>query len=125
MVWGIACALVVLAEIDRRTGRLPNGVLLPVVAAAAVLVALHPASGAAAAAATVPYGAGFALRAVGGGDVKLAPVCGAVLGAVPPVLLALMLAGLVSAAQAAATGRRSVPHGPALVAATLLVAAVT
>ncbi len=120
----LVVALVVLAEIDWRTGRLPNALLLPAMAAAAVPVAAHPDCALAAAVATAPYAAGFALRAVGGGDVKLAPICGVLLGAPAEVLVALLAASLFSAVHAGLSRRRRVPHGPALVAATLLVAAL-
>ena len=139
----LAWLAVVLTATDMRHRLLPNAVTLPAYPAVAVLIIVAAAAG---------PGPGLAVRAataaalflavhaavhlalpgqLGAGDVKLAGVVGAVLGAVswPAVLLGPVIAAVLTTALALA-GRRgagphmhgSAPHGPGLLAAVLLVA---
>jgi leader peptidase (prepilin peptidase)/N-methyltransferase len=131
----LAWLAVVLTATDLRHRRLPNALTLPAYPATALLVALAAATGpgaglllrASAAAAVL-----FAVHAVvhlaapahlGAGDVKLAGVVGAVLGAVSwsAVLLGPIIAAAVTAALAVIV-KRDTPHGPGLLLAALLVA---
>ncbi|QKT07269.1 prepilin peptidase [Gordonia sp. X0973] len=119
--------LLVVGDVDRRSGRLPIPVLWPGVAAvaaqsAARLGASDPRLVAAALVATLPYLLAHALGQVGGGDVKLAFVVGGL--AVDPAVavLAVVTAQLVGVWGSARSARRRRPHGPALagVAAALV-----
>ncbi|MFC0315359.1 A24 family peptidase [Gordonia phosphorivorans] len=119
MGWLLAGYLVVLAAVDARTGRLPNVLIGPLLGASALVIAAAPAVGLAALTATVPYLIGFRARGCGGGDVKLAVGCGALLAVPASALLAVATAALLTLAQCRVTGRSAVPHAPALVAATI------
>ena len=120
----LATGLVVLADIDRRTGRLPNVILWPLLGVCTVAAFTTPTIVAAMIFSAAPYLAGFALRRCGGGDVKLAVACGALVCTIPAALLMLLVAGLITVVQCAAVRRSSVPHGPALVAGSLVAATV-
>ncbi|MDQ1083599.1 MULTISPECIES: A24 family peptidase [Microbacterium] len=144
MPWALAPALTVfaglgieLAVIDVRTHRLPDAILLPGAGAVIVLLAgaavvtgtpdraLGLAGGAAAS-----FAACLAVHlarpdAFGGGDVKLAGLCGAVLGWVGPEAVASGIALGFVAGGAAATGvvlsgarGASIAFGPFLLAGT-------
>ncbi|GAA4739957.1 prepilin peptidase [Gordonia alkaliphila] len=120
MGWFVAGYLVVLAVIDARTGRIRNVLSVPLLGASVLLILAEPSAGAAAVAAAVPYLIGFFGRGCGGGDVKMAVGCGALLGNPLTALLAVAGAGALTAAACLATGRSAVPHGPALVLATVM-----
>ncbi|MFT3715281.1 MAG: A24 family peptidase [Gordonia sp. (in: high G+C Gram-positive bacteria)] len=119
----LVCAwLILLAETDRRTGRLPKTLMAPLLAVAVLVTAGTPSAGLAALAAAVPYLVGYGLRACGGGDVKLAGVCGALVATVPAALVTVLLASVLAAVAGVLTRRRRMPHGPALVTAVVSVA---
>lgn len=65
--------------------------------------------------------------AIGPGDVKLAGSLGAVVGAVSvaAVLMCMVAAAFLTLLQSAVVRRRSVPHGPAMLAPAWLVTALT
>lgn len=127
--------------VDLARRRLPDALTLPALPVALVLTApLGPsAAGRAVLGAAVLFGAHLAVRllapgALGAGDVKLAGVLGAVLGAVswPALVLGVGLAAALSTAAAVAgwlVGRLAgrprsggvVPHGPGMLAAGWLV----
>ena len=133
---GLAWLAVVLTATDLRHRLLPNVVVLPAYPAAAVLLGAAAAAGPGPSVAARAAGAGALLLGVhaavhlaapghlGAGDVKLAGLVGAVLGAVswPAVLLGPVLAAVVTAVLALAHRRAAAPHGPGLLAAALLVA---
>lgn len=121
----IAAYLLLLAVLDQRTGRLPNRWLAPLLVVAVAAVCADPVAGLAAAAAAIPYTAGFLAHRCGGGDVKLAAGCGAVLGAPASALLAVLVAALLTLVTCLLVRRSAVPHGPALVVATLTAGALT
>jgi leader peptidase (prepilin peptidase)/N-methyltransferase len=140
MPWALVPALtvfavlgVVLAVIDARTHRLPDAILIP--GAGAVLVLLGGAAvtiGEPLRAVGVAGGAAGAFlgclavhlarpSAFGGGDVKLAGLCGAVLGWIGPEAVASgialgFIAGGVAATGALLAGMRgaSIAFGPSL-----------
>jgi leader peptidase (prepilin peptidase)/N-methyltransferase len=133
---------VTLTAVDLKHRRLPNALTLAAYPATAATTAVaatqsgwHTAEGAllgATALATI-YMAIHLLSptAMGGGDVKLSGSQGAVLGAVgwPAVLVGTTLAALLTLAMAAlapkrhrTTWRNGIPHGPALLASTYLIA---
>ena len=138
----VAWFAVALTAVDLKHRRLPNPLTLaayPAIAAATVLAATqsgwHVAQGALLGAVflAVTYLAVHLLRptAMGAGDVKLSGSQGAVLGAVgwPAVLVGATLAALLTLALHAAAPKRhrtdwrtGIPHGPALVAATYVIA---
>lgn len=135
MEWGLFggvflawCAA--LCWFDVRELRLPNALTLP--AATVALVASLWASFDGASAPllgavvwTAVNGAAFLARGMGAGDVKLAPTLGAVVGCaggVPSVLIAILGAQLITLVWALVVRDRAVPHGPPMIAATLLVA---
>ncbi|TWS20039.1 prepilin peptidase [Tsukamurella asaccharolytica] len=135
MEWGLFggvflawCAA--LCWFDVRERRLPNLLTLPaasVALAGALWVvvdgALAPLIGAVLW--TAVNGAAFLGRGMGAGDVKLAPTLGAVVaaaGGVPSVLLAILGAQLLTLAWALSARDRTVPHGPAMIAAAVLAA---
>ncbi|NMD54410.1 MULTISPECIES: A24 family peptidase [Tsukamurella] len=113
---------------DVRERRLPNALTLPAAGVAVVgslwaLVDGAPASLVGATLWTAVNAAAFLARGMGAGDVKLAPTLGAVVGAasgVPEVLLAVLGAQVVTIAWAIAARDRTVPHGPAMIAAALV-----
>lgn len=126
-----------LAAIDLTHRRLPDALTLPTCAVlgaalgAAALAGSDPALGLRALVGAGVFGGAHLLvrtvspRAMGGGDVKLAPGLGAVLGAVgwPALVVATALAAVVTLLLAAARRTPSAPHGPGLLASTWLVAA--
>ena len=135
----LAWLAVVLTATDLRHRRLPNALTLPAYPAAALLILSGALAGpgpglavraAAAAALLVAVHAAVHLAApghLGAGDVKLAGLVGAVLGAVSwsafllgPIIAAVITAVLALASRA---NRRDVPHGPGLLLAALLVSA--
>jgi leader peptidase (prepilin peptidase) / N-methyltransferase len=132
LVW----VAVVLTASDLRHRLLPDRVTLPAYPVLAALLAVAASTGPGPGLAIRAAAAGVAVLAVhavvhlaapahlGAGDVKLAGPVGAVLGAVswPAVPLGLALAAVTTMALAAVTRCRGAPHGPGLLAATLLVA---
>jgi leader peptidase (prepilin peptidase)/N-methyltransferase len=138
----VAWLAVTLTVVDLKHRRLPNALTLAAYPATAATVALaatqtgwHTAEGALLGAATLG-GCYLTIHllsptSMGAGDVKLSGTQGAVMGAVgwPAVLAGTMLAAVLTLAlQATAPRRRrrqwqsGVPHGPALLAATYVVA---
>ena len=130
---------VCLAAVDLAQRRLPDALTLacyPALGGAlAVAAALGPAGrlGTGALVGSALFGGAHALvhglspRSLGQGDVKLSGSLGAVLGALgwPALILAAALAAVITALLAAVThSARGVPHGPGMLAATWLVAAV-
>lgn len=128
---------VVLAPIDVRTRRLPDDVLLPgagvvlILLAGAAVVTGSPERGAGSAGGAVAaFGVCLVLHlarpaAFGGGDVKLAGLCGAVLGWVGPEAVASGIALGFLAGGVAATGvvlaggrRRAIAFAPFLLVGT-------
>ncbi|MFT3900006.1 MAG: A24 family peptidase [Gordonia sp. (in: high G+C Gram-positive bacteria)] len=116
----VASWLLAVGDRDRRTGRLPNALLLPGVVG--VLASGTPDALAAAFVATAPYLLAHALGAVGGGDVKLALIVGALVGTPAGALAAVLVAQAVALVGFRRAGPRRRPHGPALtgVAAVLV-----
>ena len=96
---------------DVRTRRITNTLLWPGVVAVAGMGVTSPAVIAAGLIAASPYLLAWLLRQCGGGDVKIA--------------LVVLLAALLSAIAALASRSSSLPHGPALVGATVLLLAAT
>ncbi|MFZ2510731.1 MAG: prepilin peptidase [Gordonia sp. (in: high G+C Gram-positive bacteria)] len=121
MGWGIALYLLLIADVDRRTLRIPNLLLLPLAVVAVSAAAQTPLAGVAALTAAAPYLLGFLRRACGGGDVKLATCCGALLGSPVAALVAVLLAAVIGLTDCVLAGTERRPHGPALVVATLAV----
>ncbi len=133
-----ACAVVgiVLSIIDLRSHRLPNGLVLPLYPAAAVVCVARAADLGAvwpivsgAVGGLVLFAAYLLLRrfggGVGGGDVKLAGALGLLVGSVDPVApivataLAFVGAGLIAAGLIAArraTRATRIPFGPFMIA---------
>ncbi|MDQ1137283.1 leader peptidase (prepilin peptidase)/N-methyltransferase [Microbacterium sp. SORGH_AS 1204] len=144
MPWSLVPALVVFAMlsvvltvVDVRTHRLPDGIVLPgggivlaLMASAAVVIGsphrLAGIAGGAAAAFVVCLAVHLARPAAfGGGDVKLAGICGGVLGWVGPEAAAsgialAFVAGGVAAAGTVAAGARgtTIAFGPFLLLGT-------
>lgn len=132
----IAWLAVVLTATDLRYRRLPNAVTMPAYPVLAVLIAVAAFAGPgpglatrAATAAVVLFVVHAAVhlaapRHLGAGDVKLAGLVGAVLGAVSwsAVLLGPVVAAAVTTALALVSRGRAAPHGPGLLAGALLVA---
>ncbi|KTR96739.1 hypothetical protein NS220_00705 [Microbacterium testaceum] len=140
MPWALAAALsvfgvlsVVLAVVDVRTRRLPDAIVLPGGAAVVLLLGAAALStgdpsrlAGIGAGAVGAFGACLAVHLVrpaafGGGDVKLAALCGAVLGwggleAVASGIALAFLAGGVGAVGTLLAGARgaSIPFGPFL-----------
>lgn len=141
--WPVPMALswagVLLAGADLVARRLPDALTLPLYPIVGVLLVIA-AIGAAdtdllprAATGALLWAGGYAVirlvapGALGGGDVKLAGSLGALSAATswPGLLLAVLAASVVTAAVAAPArlfGYAEVPHGPAMLAATWLVA---
>ena len=112
---------------DVRHSRLPDGLTLPpAVSALLVICWFAPVY-------LIPGLAWFLLYlllagltggGIGGGDIKLAVPLGilaTVTGGISGGLLAAALSGVLTSAVLAATGRSSIPHGPAMVMGTLIV----
>ncbi|KXO93365.1 Flp pilus assembly protein, protease CpaA (plasmid) [Tsukamurella tyrosinosolvens] len=138
MEWGLFggaflawCAA--LCWFDVRERRLPNVLTLPAVCVALGVSLWAVFDGAPAPLVgltlwTAVNGTAFLARGMGAGDVKLAPTLGAVAagaGGVPAALLAVLGAQFLTLAWALVARDRTVPHGPAMIAATLAVAAST
>jgi leader peptidase (prepilin peptidase) / N-methyltransferase len=132
----LAWLTVVLTATDLRHRLLPNAVTLPAYPVAAALLTTSALAGPGAGLAVRAAAAGAALLAVhaavhlaaprqlGAGDVKLAGLVGAALGAVSwsAVLLGPLIAAVITTTLALAGRRTAAPHGPGLLAAALLVA---
>lgn len=58
--------LLVVADVDRRTGRIPNAVVLPAVVGTAAVAIVVPMVGVGAVVLAMPYAVAFALRGCGG-----------------------------------------------------------
>jgi leader peptidase (prepilin peptidase) / N-methyltransferase len=138
----VAWLAVTLTAVDLKHRRLPNALTLPAypaIAAAVTLAAIqsgrHVAEGALLGA--VVLGGGYLMihllspAAMGGGDVKLSGSQGAVMGAVgmPAVLVGTALAAALTLALSLTAPksqrrqwRSGIPHGPALLAATYVIA---
>lgn len=130
---GVVTALVfavAAAVVDARTGRLPDGIVVPVGTILLVAALLPPDDGelwaitAGAALMSLPLLVLHVVEpeAMGFGDVKLAVGLGAVLGRLDWRLgvVALALGAAVSLVWALVTWRRSIAFGPGLVTGTLL-----
>lgn len=123
--------LLALTAWDLTAQRLPNALTLPG-AAAVIAVATASGSGAAAVAGALPLAAAYLLihllspAGLGAGDVKLALGLGALTGAFGAAAWtsAALGAPLLTLLWAVATGRRAVPHGPAMCAASAAAVAV-
>jgi leader peptidase (prepilin peptidase) / N-methyltransferase len=132
----LAWLTVVLTATDLRHRLLPNAVTLPAYPVGAALLTMAALTGPGVGLAVRAAAGGVALLAVhatvhlaaprhlGAGDVKLAGLVGAVLGAVSwsAVLLGPLIAAVVTTALALTGRRTAAPHGPGLLAAALLVA---
>ncbi len=122
--------LSVIAVSDADTHRIPNVLVWPGICGAMGACLVHPGAAVAALTAATPYAFAFGMRWCGGGDVKLAAACGALALRWDAALLVVALASLVAAGTVVTDrmGRRDPagtgahPHGPALVAATIVVA---
>ncbi|MGB3302252.1 prepilin peptidase [Gordonia sp. (in: high G+C Gram-positive bacteria)] len=111
--------LVAIADIDRRTGQIPNALVLPAMVLTALVSVWHPTVGLAAMVAATPYAAAFAMRTCGGGDVKLAIGCGALVSDPTLAALLVVVAAAVSLVLCAVRKRSRLPHGPALAGSTV------
>jgi leader peptidase (prepilin peptidase)/N-methyltransferase len=138
----VAWLAVTLTAVDLKHRRLPNALTLPAYPAIAAAVALATTqtgwqvAESALTGALLLTGTYLALhllspRAMGAGDVKLSGTQGAVMGAVglPAVLIGTTLAALLTLLLHAVAPKRlrhqwqsGIPHGPALLAATYVVA---
>ncbi|MBD0861467.1 prepilin peptidase [Gordonia sp. zg691] len=124
--------LMVIADTDARTLRIPNRLVWPALWAVAVLSVAHPAVGVSALVAATPYTLTYLLRWCGGGDVKLAAVCGGLVHRWDEALILVALASLIALAMVGLGSLRGRdkggrehgghPHGPALAGATVVVA---
>ncbi|WP_165943096.1 A24 family peptidase [Gordonia zhaorongruii] len=112
--------LLVLADADRRTGRIPNTMVLPACGGTVLVSGWVPAVGVSALVATTPYLVAFAARAVGGADVKLAVPAGGVLADPGLALGAVLVAAVMTAVICVASRRTKIRHGPVLIGAVLL-----
>ncbi len=125
---------VTIAWIDWRTQRIPNGLLLLALVPCLLMLALHAEgplgagpvqSLTGAIVATVLFLPGFLMKLSGGGDVKLAACCGALLGMPATLVMMLLASVLLGAAAVWVMMRRRLGHrvasrfaaGPALVSA--------
>lgn len=124
MGWGVMLYLLWIADVDRRTCRIPNLLLTPIAVVGAVAAVQSPLAAGAAVTAVVPYLLGFFRRGCGGGDVKLAACCGALLASPAAAAFAVLLAALGALAGSLLTGIGRRPHGPALIGATVAVSLV-
>jgi leader peptidase (prepilin peptidase)/N-methyltransferase len=130
---GLAALAVAATATDVLAGRLPDRLTLPALPVALALLApLGPVAVAQALGGAALLGGAHVVvhlaapSALGGGDVKLAAVLGAPLGAASlgaVVLLPVLAAGVLLAA-ATVCRRRRVPFGPALLAAAAVELAV-
>jgi len=138
----VAWLAVVLTAVDLKHRRLPNALTLPAYPAIAAVVALASTQAGwqlarnALLGATIVGGLYLTIHLIsptsmGAGDVKLSGTQGAVMGAVglPAVMAGTALAALLTLALSLAAPKRlrrrwqsGVPHGPALLAATYVIA---
>lgn len=122
--------LSVVAVTDADTRRIPNVLVWPGICGAVGACAVHPGAAVAALVAAAPYALAFGMRWCGGGDVKLAIACGALAVRWDAALLVVALASVIAVGTVVGhrvgrrdpAGRGSHPHGPALVAASIVVA---
>lgn len=119
--------LIAIAVTDVRTLRIPNRLVWPGVWAVTALGVVHPEPALAALVAATPYALCFGRRWCGGGDVKLAAVCGGLTLRWDAALLMVAVAATLSlgvVAYGAVTRRDTTvhAHGPVLVSATVVVA---
>ncbi len=121
LLWTLLAWLLAVAETDRRTGRIPNALVLPGAAATLACAAVEPTVGYAAVAAVAPYLVAYRARACGGGDVKFAVPCGGLAGDPVGALVMVVLAALGTLVAACVTRRRQLPHGPAMAVAAATV----
>ncbi|MEO9328572.1 A24 family peptidase [Gordonia aurantiaca] len=108
-----------IAVTDLRTRRIPNPMVWPGVVAVASTGVAEPGVVLAGLVAAAPYLVAFYTRGCGGGDVKLAFVCGGLALCWDAALTMVALAALIALATAVVTRRsgRGDPHAPALVVA--------
>ncbi|MCM3893930.1 MULTISPECIES: prepilin peptidase [Gordonia] len=118
----VALWLAALADIDRRTSRLPTVLLWPGCVAVGVSSCVRPCIALAAVAAAGPYLVGWLTGLCGGGDVKLAFALGGTLADPASALLMVLFAQVLGLLMR--RGRQRWPHGPPMIAsgAMLLVA---
>ncbi|ASR03535.1 A24 family peptidase [Gordonia rubripertincta] len=115
--------LLAIAVTDARTRRIPNAMVWPGLGAVAVVAISQPAVGLAAGVAAAPYLLAFTARWCGGGDVKLAFVCGGLALRWDTAMVMVACASLVTLVIAlTSVGRRGHAHAPALVGALIAVA---
>lgn len=118
----VAVWLARIVSADRTSRRIPNTLVVPAVSAVLVCACVHPQIGVAALAATAPYLCAWSVRGCGGGDVKLAFVLGGITGHWPGALGMVALAAIADlATRIVVRGPARAPHGPAMVAASLVV----
>lgn len=113
--------LAAIAHSDLRSLRIPNVLVWPGVCAVVVLGGAHPPVLLAALVAAAPYALCRMARWCGGGDVKLALVCGGLLAGWDAALMLVLCAAVGNAALfALLRGRSALPHGPVLVVVTVV-----
>ncbi|MFN8225989.1 MAG: A24 family peptidase [Mycobacterium sp.] len=127
----VALWLVALTVVDLREMRLPNALTLPGAAVVLTIAAgcgrgLPALAGAAALAGCYLLIHLLSPAGMGAGDVKLALGTGALTGALGPLpwMVAAIGAPVLTVLFAIASRRRTLPHGPAMCAATALVMAL-
>ncbi|MCH5643540.1 MULTISPECIES: A24 family peptidase [unclassified Gordonia (in: high G+C Gram-positive bacteria)] len=121
--WAVLIWLVSIGEHDRRTRRIPNVLVWPGICAVSATAVVHPQVGVAAAVALTPYLWCHRAGWCGGGDVKLALVCGGLAAHWDAALVLVAVAALTNAgAFALRRGGAAGAHGPFLVAATIVIA---
>ncbi|MCK8612416.1 A24 family peptidase [Gordonia sp. C13] len=118
--------LLAIAVTDARTRRIPNAMVWPGLGAVAAVAIAQPAVGLAAAVAAAPYLLTFTVGWCGGGDVKLAFVCGGLALRWDTAVAMVACASLVSLVIALMDVGRRAPrrghaHAPALVGALIAV----
>ena len=112
--------LAAIALTDLRTMRIPNMLIWPGMCAVTAYGAADHRVGVAALLAAAPYAVCHSLGWCGGGDVKLALVCGGLLTTWDAALMLVLCAALGNAALFGLLhGRTVLPHGPVLVAVTV------
>ncbi|EGD56059.1 A24 family peptidase [Gordonia neofelifaecis] len=120
MPWPAVSWLAIVAVVDARTGRIPNTLVIPAVVPAAGAALADTRVVLAVVTATAPYLIAFLARNCGGGDVKLAAPCGALVSDPASAAFLVAAAAVASLVACAVARRRTLPHGPALAAATAL-----
>ena len=115
--------LVVVSVGDLRTRRIPNALVWPPIVAVTAMGAAEPPVLLAACAASAPYLHAFRAGTCGGGDVKLAYVCGGLATRWDAALVMVAAAAILAlvAALAARRSRHGQPHAPALALALIAV----